>query len=821
MTDRVPADCHLCGLDAGRAPIRQPSPDGPLAFCCHGCANVYAILRESGMVAPGVSLRETDLFKRSVEMGLIGAGGGAEIAADAADVPAGTPTVEKLYRLSGLWCTSCSWLIEHALRKEPGVLSADVLFTSDLLKVRYAPQYLPPSRIIDRLARLGYGAREYTGEAVGTDVENRSLMLRLGIAAFLWMNVMTFNLAIYAGYFEDTPASIRRLLPWVLMALATPAVFYSAWPILRLAWRGLRRGVARMETLLALGILAAYLYSVAESWRGGDHLYFDTACAIVTLMLVGKAIERNARARTSQAVALLYSLVPRKARLLLPTGEKYVAIDALKVGDVFVAKPGERIPADGVVVEGGSHVDASVLTGESTPVRVGAGSGVTCGSVNGDGVLHVRATRVGSDSTLAQIVATVEHALTGRSAIERTVDRVSRWFVPVVLAVALATVAGWLVLRGAATGDALMHGITVLVIACPCALGIATPLALTAAVGTASRKGIFVGDSRAFELLPRADVVVLDKTGTVTEGRFALLSLERVGHFGDATTALAGSIGADDIETLARLAAVERFSEHPLGRAVTDAAARDGVAPAAAVDIQVLKGMGIRGVVDGRTVTIGGSAAMPPIDAATDRRAREWQRTGTTVAFYAWDGKVQGLLAFGDRIREDAARLVSGLARRGIRTLLVSGDSKATTEWVGAAIGAEPHGEVLPDDKAALVASLQRNGLRVVMVGDGINDAPALATADLGIALGSGTDIAMKAAAVVLVRHDLMRVIETIDLGVDALRVVRQNLFWAFLYNSAGITLAVTGILTPIIAAAGMVLSSLSVIGNSYRLTRR
>jgi P-type Cu2+ transporter len=798
MTEIAGTSCHLCGVGIGRAPVIEAFAGGPLAFCCHGCANVYAVLHESGMARTGVSLRDTDLFKRSLELGLV-ADQGSRPGPEA--VPAGAATVEKLYQLTGLWCPSCSWLIEHALLRERGVVSAEVLFSSDLLKVRYATRYMRPSRIPERLATLGYGASEYTGEAAGHEAESRSLTLRLGAAAFLWLSVMTFGLAIYAGYFEATPVGIRRVLPFVLMALATPAVFYSAWPILRLAWRGARRGHVGTETLLALGILAAYGYSAAETFSGGDHLYFDAACAIVTLVLVGKFIERSARAKAWHAITLLYSLVPKKARVLVPGGEQFVPIDTLQRGQIVVVKAGERVPADGVVIDGRSHVDESVLTGKSTPIAKDVGSALACGSVNGDGVLHVCATRVGGEATMARIVRTVEEALSGRSAIQRTVDRVSRLFVPAVAVIAAATVAGWLAWGRAGAGEALMHGIAVLVIACPCALGIAAPLALAAAVGSASRRGIFVGDSRALEMLPRADVAILDKTGTVTEGQLSVLDV--------------------DVAHLPQLAAVERLSEHPLGRALARRAADAGVAVPDASDVEVVEGEGIRATVAGLRIAIGHRRSMPAIPAALDARARRWEGAGATVAFYAWNGETQGLVAFSDQLRADAADLVRRLHERRMRVLIVSGDSRVTTEWVAARVGAdESRAEVSPDGKVEIVVGLQRAGKRVVMVGDAVNAAAALARAELGIALGSGTDVASTAAAVVLVQPDLSRVADAIDLGRRTIRIVRQNLFWAFACNVAGIALAAAGVLDPTVAAAGMVLSSAAVIGNSCRLTR-
>jgi P-type Cu2+ transporter len=773
--------CTLCGLDSG---LQE--------FCCAGCANVYAILLESGLLAAGQNLRDTELFQRSLALGLV-----SNPAPDA-EQGSGPPaeTREAVFQLSGMWCASCAWLIEHALTRIHGVVSAEVHFASDLLKVRYCPQYLPPNRIVERVASLGYRAAEYTGRGTVSDAERNDLLLRVGVAAFLWMNVMTFSLVVYASYFERVTSSFGRFIPFILMGLATPAVFYCAAPVLRIAWTGVRERVLRMESLLALGILTAYGYSVAIAFTGGNHVYFDTVCAIVTLVLAGKTIERAAKEKTSRAVTLLYRLMPNKARIMVEGRERFVALEALEPGAVFRVKSGERIPADGAVVEGRSHVDESVLTGESVPRPKAPGDAVVCGSLNSGGVLDIRTGRVGADSTLARIVRTVEQAARNRTRVERSVDRASRLFIPGVLAISILTFAGWLARTGR-PAEALLHAIAVLVIACPCALGIATPLALTTAVAAAARRGILVSDMRVLETIRAVDVVVLDKTGTATTGQFQLL--EAVG----------------DTNRMAELAAIEACSEHPIGKAL---AARAGGLTAR--DVRVHTGQGISGVVGETRYFLGncrlveayaGQAVSPANPILPELEG--------TVVYFGWDGAVRGALSFGDPIRPEAAGLCAALHARGIRTILLSGDARSATARAAAGIGAvEWIAEATPEQKIEHIRSLQAAGARVAMIGDGVNDAPSLAQADLGIALGSGTDIAVQAAPLVLMGNGLGAVVETLDLSRRAFRVVRQNLFWAFGYNAAGITLAVAGVLNPILAAAAMVLSSVSVIANSRRL---
>jgi heavy metal translocating P-type ATPase len=766
--------CSLCGLDSGSS-----------AFCCAGCQNVYAILMESGVLASGQNFRDTALFQESLRLGLIS----NRAREQQRPIPADAETREQVFHVTGMWCTACGWLIEHALAGVYGVRSAEVLFASDLLKVRYCPQYLPPGRIPERVRKLGYRAEEYRGQNAASDSERKDLLLRVGIAAFLWMNVMAFSLALYAGYFQQIAPSFRYYVPFVLLALATPAVFYCAWPVLRIAWRGARMGALRMETLLAMGILTAYCYSAVRAFAGNPHVYFDTVCAIIALVLTGKAIEREARERTAGAVTLLYRLMPNKARLLVEGRERFVSVDALQAGTVFRVKSGERIPADGIVLEGRSHADESVLTGESAPRPKGPGDAVVCGSLNTGGVLEIRATRVGAASTLAQMVRTVEQAAGSRTRMERSVDRAARLFIPAVLAVAVATFAAW-TLRTGQPADALMHAIAVLVIACPCALGIATPLALAAAVTAAARRGILVGDTRVLETIHKVDVVAMDKTGTATEGVFTLLET------------------AGDTSRMAELAALEARSEHPIGKAIVQHVAAAQVPEVR--DVTVHTGMGIAGRIGETRYFIGNRRMTEQMDGTVEE--------GPHV-YFGWDGVVRGWMRFGDRVRPEAAALCAELARRGIRTVLLSGDSRVATAAVAEAIGAvEWHAEATPEGKIETLRRYRQAGAVVAMIGDGVNDAPSLAQADLGIALASGADIAIQAAPLVLMNNSLGAVVETLDLARRTFRIVRQNLFWAFIYNVAGISLAVAGVLSPIMAAGAMVLSSLSVIANSRRL---
>ena len=767
------------------------------------------------MIASGQSIRETEVYRRSLELGLISNPGAEGEAQEGFD--ANVPTQEMLLQVGGMWCASCGWLIEHALRKLRGVVSAEVFFASDLAKVRYCPQYVPPDAIPARINQLGYRASEYNGDEATTKADIRDLLLRLGVAAFLWANIMAFSVILYVGYFEQIAQSASRLLPYILLVLATPMVFYCAYPILRSAAIGLRNLQIRMEVLLSLGILNAYLLSVVQTLRGQTHVYFDTAAAIVTLVLAGKLIERAAKERAARSIAMMYRLMPKKARIVAGGIERFVSIDALEPGSVFLVKAGERIPADGVILEGTTETDESLLSGESAPVPKGAGETVVSGSINSGSAIVVRALRTGDDSALVQIIRLVERALATRAPIERTVDLISRAFVPLVVVLALSVFAA-LMLMHAGAGMALMRATSIMVIACPCVLGLATPLAITAAIGLASQQGILIADSKALEAIGKVDVVVLDKTGTVTLGDFRLLDFALTPHQGSA---------ADEFNSkyLPLLAGIEIASEHLLGRAVVQFARERDVRPADVEDVVVRKGEGITALIAGENFFIGNlrlaSAMGCTVDPEIGAVAGDWQRAGKTVAYFGCDRRLLGAIAFGDRIKPGATQMIQNLRRRGIAVKLVSGDAAQTTAAVAAQIGiADFIGEVSPEGKALLVQELQHAGKRVAVIGDGVNDAPALTNAEVGIALGTGAEIAMSAAPVVLVTGSLEKVEETFQLAARATRVIRQNLFWAFFYNTAGIALAISGLLNPIMAAGAMLLSSTCVVANSMRLNR-
>ncbi len=838
--------CRLCGLPCGKHPLSTSLENAEHFFCCLGCMNVYVILSESGVIAGGQDPRETELFKSGVQLGLISQSGKDQPIAAPAPINQSPSTdtncCELVLQIGGMWGSSCAWLIEHAVCSLPGVTRAEASFATDLLKVQYQPQLLPPDRIIQRIASLGYKASSFTPGAERDAAEHRDLLLRFGLAAFFWLNIMVFSLALYVGYFEQISDSVRHYMPFVLMALATPVVFYCGYPIHRLAALGLRNRTLRMESLLCLGVLAAYFFSVVQSFRGASHVYFDTASVIVTFLLAGKLIERGAKARTSRWITLLHRMAPNKVRLLADGREHFVGVEALEPGQSFVVKAGERFPADGTVESGISHADESLLTGESTPVTKHPGEAVRAGSINLDGVLHVQATHRASRSTLSRMITLGENALGNRSPMERAVDRVSRVFVPVVVVTATLTFAVCWLAGFTSFGTALMRGITVLVVACPCALGLATPLAITAALGAASRRGILISDTRILETLGRVNHIVLDKTGTMTDGHFQLLGCELIPDFcsspawmqANAANSDQDSLPADfpfDLgspsyeHTFALLASLEQYSEHPLGKAIVAFAREHDIALGEAACVEIHKGLGITGMVDGKSMFLGGRRLTEqmaiPVDARSELTARRWESEGRTVTFFGWDGGLQGCLAFGDSPRRHAFAMIAELRNRGIEPHLISGDSRVTTEAIARQLGVESsRPDVMPEQKAEVVRNWKKGGAVVAMLGDGINDAPALAEADLGIAMGSGTDIAMRASSVVLMDNDLRKIPEIFDLARKAIRIVRQNLFWALFFNTAGISLAITGVLTPIFAAVAMLLSSLAVVGNSLRVNR-
>lgn len=768
-----------------------------------------------------MNFRETDLFRNCLAAGLIARGAkdlakvdGAENEADGSitDLPA----QELLLTVEGMWCPSCSWLIEEVLRRMGGVQEGKVHFFSDLASIRYLPQWVTPMEITEKISSLGYRASLFQGPE-GPSREKRDLFLRLGMATILAMNIMMISLALYGGFLEDLGEEAIRYLSYPIWLLATPVVFYCGLGILRKAFGGLRYGAASMETLIALGTLSAYFYSFVQMLRGSLHLYFDTAAMLVTLVLLGNYLETQAREKVSRGITDLLGLARQKVRLC-PGGhenggepEVWAAADRTAVGDEFLVKKDEHVPLDGTVLRGRGEVDESILTGEPRPVEKGPGDTVLAGVHLRKGELRLRALKVGRESSLGKMISLIQEALGKKHPFELAADRLTRFFVPAVVGLAAATVFT-LWLRSFPLEEAILRGLTVIVISCPCALGIAAPIVKVAALATGRARGILIRDPGALERANNLDLVVFDKTGTLSEGQFALLEVVAEGKPRE--------------EVLRRLAAVEVHSDHFLARELVRLAKEKLVHVEEAAAFKEFPGRGVQGVLEGDRVAIGNRAFFQEsgleIPRELEQKAGEAEEDGKTVVFFAWQEKVQGLLVFGDSLKPGVKELIAELQSRHLAAWLVSGDGAATTRAMAREAGIENfRGQCLPQEKVELVKKFQEEGHRVGMVGDGVNDAAALARADVGFALGTGMHIVEEAADVTFLGKDPLRILEALRLSSLAVRTIRQNLFFAFFYNAMAIPLAVSGLLNPLIAVMAMFGSSLSVIGNALWLVRR
>ena len=693
--------------------------------------------------------------------------------------------------IEGMTCASCVSRVERALKRVPGVERAEVNLATETATVALAQGALPEA-LVKAVRDAGYEARLAPQPSPSTDRSWWPVAAAAGLTAPLLLG-MVFDAA---------------LSPWLQLVLATPVQFLLGARFYRAGWKALRARTGNMDLLVALGTSAAYGLSVYLLMKGVHHLYFEAGAAVITLVLLGKWLESRAKRQTTEAIRALQALRPETARVRRSGGEVEVALAQVKVGDVVVVRPGERIPVDGEIVEGRTHADESMLTGESLPVAKEPGIYVTGGSLNAEGLISVRVTAVGAQSVLARIIQLVESAQAKKAPIQRLVDRVSAVFVPVVLVIAAATLLSW----GLVSGDwehAILNAVAVLVIACPCALGLATPTAIMAGTGVAAQNGILIKDAEALETAHAVDVVAFDKTGTLTRGTPTLVGFE--------------SHNMESRDALALAAAVQAGSEHPLARAVIDAAKGLSIEPAAGV--KALPGRGVEARVKGRRLALGSSRWMRQLGvdlSPLTEKAAAWERDGRTVSWLAdLDLGPIAALAFGDEPRPEAAQAVQLLKKRGVRTIMLSGDNAAAAGAVGRRLGIdEVRAPILPEEKANAIAALRSAQRGVAMVGDGVNDAPALAAADLGVAMGSGTDVAMHAAGVTLMRPDPRLVSAAIDISRRTYAKIRQNLFWAFVYNVVGIPLAALGILSPVLAGAAMALSSVSVVGNTLLLKR-
>jgi len=712
--------------------------------------------------------------------------------------------------ITGMTCASCASRIERKLNKLDGV-HASVNFAIEQAAVEFDPQAVRPEQLVAVVEEAGYQASLPTRVEEAPD-ETTALRTRLIVSAVLSVPVLLIAM-IPALQFDNWQ--------WLSLQLATPVVLWGAWPFHRAAWANLKHGAATMDTLVSLGVLAAWLWSlyalflgdagandmrmtfqiIPRAGRSGDEIYLETASIVTTFILAGRYFEARAKRRAGAALQALLELGAKDVSVLDGEGhERRVPIEQLAVGDRFVVRPGEKVATDGIVEEGSSAVDQSLLTGESVPVEKAPGDTVAGATVNAGGRLVVRATKVGSDTALAQIARLVTEAQSGKAPVQRLADRVSGIFVPVVIGLSLATLGFWIG-AGEDTAFAFTAAVAVLIIACPCALGLATPTALLVGTGRGAQLGVLIKGPEILESTRKVDTIVLDKTGTVTTGRMSLIEV----------------VGGDEVLRLA--GAVEDASEHPIGRAIARAAhERLGALPA--VDgFANREGMGVHGVVEGREVHVGRPDATLPAELDAVCRATEAQ--GRTAVVASWGGSARGVLVVADTVKQTSAEAVASLKQLGLRPVLLTGDNATTAQAVAAEVGIdEVIAEVLPADKADVIRRLQGEGRVVAMVGDGVNDAPALAQADLGLSIGTGTDVAIEASDLTLVSGDLRAAGTAIRLSRATLRTIKQNLGWAFGYNIAAIPLAAVGLLNPVIAGAAMAFSSVSVVANALRLRR-
>ncbi|NLA04478.1 MAG: copper-translocating P-type ATPase [Firmicutes bacterium] len=712
------------------------------------------------------------------------------------------------FLVSGMSCAACSARVEERLKSLPGVKEAAVNLATNKAAVSYISGMITVAEIEKAVRDLGYHvhpARSLSfDEAARAEKKEKNWQLaRFVVAVLLTLPLAVLMVAAHTGLrFE--------LNPWVQLALATPVQFFAGWSFYRGAYLSLKGGSANMDVLVSLGTSVAYFYSLASLLAGWGLLYFESAAVLMTIILLGRLLETVARGRTSEAIEKLMELQVKKARVLREGAEREIPVEQVAAGDLVVVRPGERVPVDGIIREGVTTIDESHLTGESMPVEKNPGDIVVGASINNYGSFTFQATKVGQDTMLAQIIRMVEEAQGSKAPIQRLADRVSNVFVPTIIAIALLTFAGWFI-SGAGFESSLMHMVTVLVVACPCALGLATPTAIMVGTGVGAGKGILIRGGEHLERVEKIDTVVLDKTGTITGGV-------------PEVTDILAELPFDEEELLRIAASGEHRSEHPLGRAVVREAGKRGIALESIESFEALPGRGIKFHLRDGTWFIGNEKLADAAGAEISSLLTQknlWESEGKTVMLVLKGASPAGMIALADTVKEGAGQALSELRQMGLDLYMLTGDQERTARAIAGQVGIDQViAEVLPQHKAEAVQKLRESGRVVAMVGDGINDAPALATADVGMAIGTGTDVAMESASITLMRGDLGKIASAIRLSSRTLRKIRQNLFWAFFYNLITVPLAIFGIFTPVMGGTAMALSSVSVVTNSLFLKR-
>jgi len=819
--------CDLCGLCLSGKDQSLVSNRRTYYFCCLGCQQVFTMLMEASGSADPDAFRQSELFKKCRRMGII-PGSAAEARQRRQPSSNGNPdiyhgpgpnggadenrnrqhaTLNLSFRVGGMWCPACAWLIEETLKRTGGVIRAACSFSTDRVRCEYNPVQISPDQLADTIGKLGYRAVS-DGEKASN--EKNKEFVRFAVCAFLTANVMMLSFALYTGYFTALSPDAVYKLSWPIFIMAGIVVLYGGQNIYRKALIGLSSATFGMETLIAAGSFSAYFYSAVNLFSGSIHLYFDTAAMLVTLVLLGKALESRAKEKVRADLDSFFSLQPAKVKICtgtFPEG-RYVDSKQLKRGDIFQVTTGETVPADGQIMAGSGAMDESSLTGEAVPVRVKPFDRVRSGTAVIRGTLRVKAETVGKDSTLGQMIGIMEIALSEKTPLEGRTDRILQWFVPLILSLALGT--GLIARIAGLPGQAAMiRAVTVMVISCPCALGIAIPLARVAGISIAGKQGILVRSFSCFEQVPHLTAIVFDKTGTITQGRWNLLSIYTAPP-------------CTEEGLLALAAALEKNSEHDIAMEIKRQAEVRRLEPVALKGVEMFEN-GIRGYLDDRTVKIGSrdfvGAGLSPVDQFYPAHTRP-DAAANSAVYMSLNGKICGAFVFGDRVKSGAADVIRRLQAARYRTCLISGDGQETTDAVAQMTGfKQSYGNQLPSDKAFFVKELQRSGQKVAMVGDGINDAPALLQADLSMAIHSGSHLGKEVADISLMRGNPAQVPAFLDLAERVNKKIFQNLAVAFVYNLTGIPLAMAGFLNPLIAVSAMLLSSLSVVGNTLLLT--
>jgi len=828
-TESSSSVCDLCGLPLRTAAVAASFADRTYRFCCAGCRQVFTILFEAADSTDPGSFKETELFKQCRSLGII-PGSEAELAShgnrtvepsqdqvpppdppEGQTEPAANRNILQLdLTIRNMWCPACAWLIDETLKKTAGITDSTCNFSTDRIRVNYSPIHTSPTKIVKTIGSLGFKAVE--PDESKSIQENRYEFIRFTISAFLTANIMMMSYALYTGFFTELSVDTIYKLSWPAFIMATGVLVYGGFDLFKKAWAGVTHAAFSMETLIIMGALSAYIYSTVNLFGGRIHLYYDTAAMLITLVLLGKTLESRAKSRVLQGLDAFLSLRPTKVRICseqYPLG-RFVAAQQLSRGDIVRVEEGEIVAADGRITSGTGSVDETSLTGEPLPVGKQPGDLLRSGTRIIKGRLWLKAEKTGDDSTLGQMMTIIQNTLLTKTPLEGRTDALLQWFVPAIIVLAAGTALACL-LKGLSTETAMLRAVTVLVISCPCALGIAIPLARVAGISIAGKKGILVRNFSSFEKAARVDTFVFDKTGTITEGQWNLVEVIPVAPI-------------SSHQALALAAGLEAESDHFIGTEIMKYVSARNIRPEQVADIQVDE-KGLTGLARAGLVKIGSAeyltselanGALDSVNSTLMDQAKH------SLVYLGIEGRLAAVFVFGDRLRSDAVSTIAELRHRGHRLRLVSGDGDRTTRAIGEQAGIRhSYGGKFPRDKADFVAQLQAQGYRVAMVGDGINDAPALARADLAMAVYSGGQLSKEAADITLMRAESRQIVEFLNFAVQVNKKISQNLGFTFLYNAISIPIAMSGLLNPLVAVTAMLLSSLSVTGNTLLMVRK